>query len=68
MNIKEIKKIYKVYGIEDYIINAYGTIDVASNLDLGNYGFSELPLKFGRVSVDFTNDEDAKWRDEIMGY
>ena len=52
-NDQEIHDICNQYDIEDYSINADGSIDVESNVELYNKKISKIPLKFGKVSLDF---------------
>jgi hypothetical protein len=49
----QIELLCKEHRIENYIINADGTIDVDGNVDLYNLGLTELPLKFREVTGDF---------------
>jgi hypothetical protein len=48
-----IDSICKKFGIRDYTINEYSTIDVDGDVDLRNKGLTKIPLKFGKVSGDF---------------
>ncbi len=41
-------------GIQNYIINSKGEIDVNGNVDFRCYDFKELPYKFGVVDGYFT--------------
>ena len=52
-SFNEIESICKKYGIENYTINADGSIDVDGDVDLDNKGLTKLPLKFGKVSGTF---------------
>jgi hypothetical protein len=52
MEIKEIEKICKKYGISNYTI-VDGLVNVDGNVNLYNKGLTEIPLRFGRVSGDF---------------
>ena len=52
-SFKDIKSICKKYGIKNYTINSDGSVDVDGHVNLSNYGFAKLPLKFGRVSGVF---------------
>ena len=40
-------------GIQNYIINPKGEIDVDGNVDLTNKTFEEIPYKFGKVNGYF---------------
>jgi len=46
-----IDAICEQYGIQNYMINRDGSIDVDGKVDLDNKGLDELPLKFGRIKV-----------------
>ena len=48
-----ISLICKKYGIENYTVNPYGSIDVAGNVFLYKKGLTELPLVFNKVSGNF---------------
>ena len=41
-------------GIQNYIINSKGEIDVDGDVSLNNKNFKELPYKFGEVNGYFT--------------
>lgn len=56
---EDIEAICKEYKIENYTINADGSIDVDDDVNLYNYGFVKLPLKFNRVTGDFVCNENA---------
>ena len=43
-------------GIENYIINSKGEIDVDGEVDLSGKDFKELPYKFGKVKGYFNLD------------
>jgi len=62
---EDIHSMCKKYGIKNYTINEDGTVDVDGNVDLHIKGLNrpqryraselkELPLKFGKVSGDFS--------------
>ena len=51
MNIKEI---CKLYNIENYKINPDESIDVDGNVILFNRRLTKLPLKFNKVTGDFS--------------
>ena len=48
-----ISLICKKYGIENYIINSDGSIDVNGNVYLSYKGLTELPLTFNKVTGYF---------------
>ena len=48
-----IEEICKKYGIENYTINDDGSIDVDGSVNINFYDLTELPLKFGVVTLDF---------------
>jgi hypothetical protein len=50
----EIDEICKKYGITNYSINTDGYIDVNGNVNLSNYNLTELPLKFNKVTGNFS--------------
>jgi len=52
--MKEIIDICKTYNIENYTINSDDTVDVAGDVNLHHKGLTKLPLKFGKVSGNFT--------------
>jgi len=53
-NESEIHKICRKYGIDNYIINPDGSIDVDDGVDLyDEKGLTEIPLKFNKVSGNF---------------
>jgi hypothetical protein len=58
MSREEIKKICEKYSIKNYTINSDGSIDVNSDVNLGSYGFTKLPLKFKNVSGIFYCDNN----------
>jgi len=49
----EIDTICARYRIENYTINDDGSIDVENDVNLSQLTFTELPLKFGRVTGNF---------------
>jgi hypothetical protein len=51
--MNSIHDICKRYGIENYIINPDGSIDVDGDVDLSYKDLTELPLTFNRVYGDF---------------
>ena len=51
MTIDEICEKYKIYN---YTINSDGTIDVVGNVVLFNEGLTEIPLRFNKVSDNFS--------------
>lgn len=51
---EEIDSICKKYRIENYTINEDGTVDINGDVDLSFLGLSKLPLKFGKVSGNFS--------------
>ena len=53
-----IDSICKEYGIENYIINTDGSIDVDGYVDLSGKKLIKLPLKFRNVSVGFYCDNN----------
>jgi hypothetical protein len=50
----EVEKICKKYDIENYTLNPDGTVDVEGDVYLSGQRLSKLPLKFGRVTGDFS--------------
>lgn len=53
MNHNEIDNICRSYGIEDYIINNNGSIDVYNSVYLSHLSLFKLPLEFNKVDGDF---------------
>jgi hypothetical protein len=53
VNEEEIHSICKEYGIENYIINEDGTIDVDDDVNLDGKSLTKLPILFNHVSGDF---------------
>ncbi len=53
VNELEIHSICEEYGIEGYVINPDGTIDVRYNVFLNFKKITKLPLRFNRVLGDF---------------
>jgi len=57
MRLNEIKTdidaICRLNGIEDYIINDDGSIDVEGDVNLKNRAFTQFPLKFRKVTGNF---------------
>jgi len=51
-NYLKIKKQYGIYG--EYTINEGGEVDVDGNVDLSERNLTEIPIKFGKVSGDFS--------------
>ena len=51
---RDIDLMCKKYRIGNYTINEDGTIDVDGDVNLYNKGLTELPLKFGKVSGNFS--------------
>ena len=51
---QEIKSWCEEMGIENYIINSKGEIDVDGDVMLSFSDFEELPYKFGRVNKAFS--------------
>jgi hypothetical protein len=49
----KIDALCKEYYIENYTINADGSIDVDGDVDIRNHGLKTLPLKFGKVTGEF---------------
>ncbi len=58
MKLNEIKididAVCRLNGIEDYTINNDGSIDVEGNVDLKRRTFLKFPLKFNKVTGNFT--------------
>lgn len=50
---KSVDEICEEYGIENYSMNPDGSIDVDGSVDLSGIDFTELPLKFNKVSEHF---------------
>ena len=55
---KEVAKICKKYGIENWSINKDGLVDVGDNVYLGSKKLTKLPLKFGIVIGSFYCDNN----------
>ena len=53
-NEQEIINICKKYKITNYTINSDGSIDVVGSVNLFKRNLTELPLKFNKVSGNFT--------------
>jgi hypothetical protein len=53
-----ISLICEKYGIENYTINPDGSIDVNGDVNLCNFGLTELPLIFNRVTGYFLCDDN----------
>ena len=53
-SIEDIHALCKKYDIRNYKINSDGSIDVKGNINLNRRGLSKLPLKFNRISGDFS--------------
>ena len=51
---EDIDSICKKFGIKNYIINEDSTIDVDGDVDLDRNRLTKLPLKFRKVSGDFS--------------
>lgn len=51
---REIHKICKKYSINNYTINNDGSIDVNGNVYLYSIGLTKIPLKFNKVSGNFS--------------
>ena len=49
-----IEQICEKHGIENYIINDDGLIDVNGDVFIQNSEFTKLPLKFNKVSGEFS--------------
>ena len=49
----ELEKLLNKYGIQNYTIREDGLVDVDGDVDLSRKLFSELPVKFGRVTGYF---------------
>jgi hypothetical protein len=54
----EVREICNKYGIENWMINSDGLVDVNGNVNLYNQGLTEIPLQFGRVTGDFYCDRN----------
>ena len=54
----ELIKELDMYGIENYTINADGTIDVDGNVNLTNKNLTKIPFKFGKVTGGFYCDSN----------
>jgi hypothetical protein len=50
---EDIDSICKKFGIKNYTINE-GSIDIDGDVDLRNKGLTKIPLKFGKVSGNFS--------------
>ncbi len=50
---QEIIDICKEYGIEHYIINSDGSVDVMDSVRLYDLDLEKIPLKFGKISSYF---------------
>jgi hypothetical protein len=53
-DIKIIDSICNKFGITNWTVNPDGTVDVDGGVDISNYDIGEMPLKFGKVSGDFS--------------
>ena len=53
-SISSIDSICRKYGITNYTVNPDGTVDVNGNVDLYEKNLTRLPIKFGKVSRDFS--------------
>ena len=53
-NEQEIHDICKKYKIKNYTINTDGSIDVDGDVSISNKGLKSIPLKFNKVSGNFT--------------
>ena len=51
---EDIDSICKKFDIENYTINEDSTVDVDGNVDLYDKRLTKLPLKFGKVSGNFS--------------
>ena len=51
---EDIDSICKKFGIKNYTINEDSTIDVDGDVDLYNKRLTKFPLKFGKVSGNFS--------------
>jgi hypothetical protein len=51
---EDIDSICKKFGIRNYTINEDSTIDVDGDVDLYRKGLTKIPLKFGKVSGNFS--------------
>jgi len=49
-NQSQIDDICEYYGIQNYIINSDGSIDVDGDVDLNSKKLTKMPLKFNKVS------------------
>jgi hypothetical protein len=56
MNKRDIKKICRKYGIENYTINDDLSIDVNESVHLNNKDLTKLPLKFNKIMGSFYCD------------
>jgi len=54
--IYDICKEYRIYAVT---ILEDGSVDVNGSVDLSNYGFTELPLKFNKVKGDFFCNDNS---------
>ncbi len=52
-NEQEIRDICREYGIEHYIINSDGSVDVMDSVRLYDLDLEKIPLKFGKISSYF---------------
>jgi hypothetical protein len=53
MNEQEIHDICKNFGIKNYTINSYGSIDVNDDVNISARGLTEIPLRFNNVNGYF---------------
>lgn len=51
---EEVEALLIKYGIKNHTINEDLTVDVDGNVDLGGIKITGIPVKFGKVSGDFT--------------
>ena len=56
--MNSIHDICKKYNIKNYTINPDGSIDVDGDVNLWNFGLTELPLIFNRVTGYFLCDDN----------
>lgn len=50
---REIEPICEYYGIENYIINPDGSIDVDGSVYISGYRLTKIPLKFNKIRYNF---------------
>ena len=50
----KIRRLCKIYKINDFKINDDGSIDTKYSVDLSNRDLDEIPIKFNKVSIFYS--------------